>query len=137
MKGSWGIHFSVAIALSLSLGGCGSSSDYEDTEEAELSADDGSDEDTDGAIDRYGYGASSYDEERGDETYDEFDQRRDQLGSSYGTFGGYGCTVDCSGHEAGYEWAQQNGISETYQCGGNSWSFIEGCKAYVEEQGGY
>lgn len=49
------------------------------------------------------------------------------------TFNGYECTEDCSGHEAGYEWAQENGIDNTDNCGGNSNSFIEGCQSYVEE----
>jgi len=44
------------------------------------------------------------------------------------------CTGDCSGHEAGYEWAGDNGISEPDDCGGNSDSFIEGCQAYANEQ---
>lgn len=49
------------------------------------------------------------------------------------SFGGYPCTVDCSGHEAGYEWAQQKGITDAYSCGGKSQSFIEGCMAFAEE----
>ncbi|CAI2934314.1 MULTISPECIES: hypothetical protein [Aminobacter] len=49
------------------------------------------------------------------------------------TFMGYPCTVDCSGHEAGYEWAERKGIDDESGCGGNSNSFIEGCRAYVEE----
>jgi len=49
-------------------------------------------------------------------------------------FGGYPCTDDCSGHEAGYQWAQDNGIEEPDDCGGNSESFIEGCVTYAEEQ---
>jgi hypothetical protein len=52
------------------------------------------------------------------------------------SFGGYGCTVDCSGHEAGYEWAESNGVDDSAECRGNSESFIEGCLAYVAEQGG-
>jgi hypothetical protein len=45
---------------------------------------------------------------------------------------GYKCTVDCSGHNAGHEWAEDEEITEESQCdGGNSRSFIEGCKAYV------
>ncbi len=48
-------------------------------------------------------------------------------------FGGYPCTQDCSGHEAGYEWAQEKGIDDPDDCGGNSDSFIEGCQAYAEE----
>lgn len=49
-------------------------------------------------------------------------------------FYGYPCTSDCSGHEAGYEWAQDKGISDSSDCGGNSNSFIEGCEAYAAEQ---
>lgn len=45
----------------------------------------------------------------------------------------YGCTDDCSGHEAGYAWAQDNGIENPDDCGGNSNSFIEGCMTYAEE----
>ncbi len=43
------------------------------------------------------------------------------------------CTGDCSGHEAGYEWAEEKGISDPSDCGGNSESFIEGCEAYANE----
>ena len=53
--------------------------------------------------------------------------------SGYRTFKGYECTEDCSGHEAGYEWAENNDISDIDDCGGNSRSFIEGCQAYVED----
>lgn len=49
------------------------------------------------------------------------------------TFNGYLCTVDCSGHEAGYEWAEEHGITDSDDCGGNSQSFIEGCQSYAEE----
>lgn len=48
-------------------------------------------------------------------------------------FRGYPCTEDCSGHEAGYEWAEEEGIEDPDDCGGNSDSFIEGCQAYAEE----
>ena len=51
------------------------------------------------------------------------------------TFHGYDCTDDCSGHQAGYDWAEQHGITDPDQCGGNSESFIEGCKAYAGEEG--
>lgn len=50
-----------------------------------------------------------------------------------GTFKGYECEGDCSGHEAGYEWAEDKGITNPDDCGGNSYSFIEGCRAYAEE----
>lgn len=49
------------------------------------------------------------------------------------TFSEYECTEDCSGHEAGYEWAEENGIEDLDDCDGYSDSFIEGCWAYVEE----
>ena len=45
----------------------------------------------------------------------------------------YGCTSDCSGHDAGWEWAEENEITDPYDCGGNSISFEEGCMAYAEE----
>jgi hypothetical protein len=44
----------------------------------------------------------------------------------------YRCTQDCSGHEAGYRWAQRKSLTSRHQCGGNSQSFIEGCLAYIE-----
>ena len=43
----------------------------------------------------------------------------------------FGCTEDCSGHEAGFEWAKQNEITDGW-CGGNSESFVEGCQAYAD-----
>jgi len=51
------------------------------------------------------------------------------------SFRGYECTDDCSGHEAGYEWAERKGITDPDDCGGKSESFIEGCRSYAEEQG--
>jgi hypothetical protein len=54
--------------------------------------------------------------------------------SAQGYFREYPCTVDCSGHEAGYEWAERKGIEDADDCGGNSDSFIEGCRAWAEEQ---
>lgn len=53
--------------------------------------------------------------------------------AQYRTFGGNDCTDDCSGHRAGYEWAEQNVITDESDCGGNSNSFIEGCRTYVED----
>lgn len=50
-------------------------------------------------------------------------------------FHGYPCTQGCSGHEAGYEWAEDNDITDPDDCGGNSNSFIEGCQAWAEENG--
>lgn len=53
------------------------------------------------------------------------------------TFHGNTCTGDCSGHEAGYDWAEEQGITDPSDCGGNSNSFIEGCESYAEENGDY
>ncbi|MCT2578551.1 MULTISPECIES: hypothetical protein [unclassified Mesorhizobium] len=50
------------------------------------------------------------------------------------TFHGYDCTDDCSGHEAGYDWAARNDIIDERDCDGDSQSCNEGCQAYVEEQ---
>lgn len=50
------------------------------------------------------------------------------------SFKGYSCTVDCSGHKAGYEWASSNYISDKNNCSGNNRSFIEGCWAWVDSQ---
>jgi hypothetical protein len=44
---------------------------------------------------------------------------------------GFNCTDDCSGHEAGYEWAEANNVKHPDDCSGKSESFIEGCEAYA------
>lgn len=41
----------------------------------------------------------------------------------------YGCTDDCSGHEAGFEWRRNNG----YVTMGKSRSFHEGAQAFEDE----
>jgi len=43
------------------------------------------------------------------------------------------CTQDCSGHDAGFEWARDRGITDESECGGNSQSFIEGCEEYARQ----
>lgn len=48
------------------------------------------------------------------------------------TFKGYVCLDDCSGHIAGYRWAERKGIDDEDDCAGNSRSFTEGCLAYVK-----
>jgi len=45
------------------------------------------------------------------------------------------CTQDCSGHEAGWRWAQVHHINDPDRCGGNSESFIEGCRAFAQDGG--
>ncbi|OCC01054.1 hypothetical protein BA190_30650 [Labrys sp. WJW] len=49
------------------------------------------------------------------------------------SFGGNECTDDCSGHQAGYRWAEEHGINNSSDCGGNSESFREGCVTYTED----
>ena len=50
-------------------------------------------------------------------------------------FGGYDCSEDCSGHAAGYRWAEAHSISSETSCPlrGNAVSFYEGCLVYVED----
>jgi hypothetical protein len=63
-------------------------------------------------------------------------ERSPKINSNAPTFHGFHCTVDCSGHEAGYEWAERHDIDDEADCGGNSQSFIEGCIAYARELSG-
>lgn len=46
--------------------------------------------------------------------------------------GSYGCTGDCSGHQAGHAWAEHRDISDPSDCRGNSTSFVQGCMDYAE-----
>ena len=46
---------------------------------------------------------------------------------------GYSCTSDCSGHEAGWDWAYRNDVRSVDDCSGNSDSFVEGCEAFVRD----
>lgn len=46
---------------------------------------------------------------------------------------GYECTDDCSGHDAGYEWASDNDVCDASYSDGNSNSFDEGVRAYAED----
>lgn len=52
-------------------------------------------------------------------------------------FAGYNCIGDCSGHKAGYRWAEERNITDGDDCDAagehsNSPSFAEGCHAYVD-----
>ncbi len=50
------------------------------------------------------------------------------------TFGDFDCTDDCSGHSAGYKWAERHSIEDEGNCPeGNSQSFHEGCVAYTRD----
>ena len=65
--------------------------------------------------------------------FSEDEDRSPMSSGNQNTYKGYECTDDCSGHEAGYEWAQRKGITDPDDCGGNSVSFIEGCRSYAGE----
>ena len=47
------------------------------------------------------------------------------------------CTVDCSGHKAGYEWAYYNDVTDEDECINVSNSFTEGCLKGVEDVNDY
>jgi len=54
------------------------------------------------------------------------------------TFEGKDCTGNCSGHQAGYDWARDKLITDLEDCDVageryNSPSFAEGCRSYIEE----
>lgn len=36
-----------------------------------------------------------------------------------------------TGHDAGFQWAEEKGITDPSDCGGDSDSFIEGCEEYA------
>ena len=50
-------------------------------------------------------------------------------------FGGYDCSDNCSGHAAGYRWAEAHGIASEADCPlrGAAFSLSEGCLVYVED----
>ncbi|WP_273793187.1 hypothetical protein [Brucella anthropi] len=49
------------------------------------------------------------------------------------TFGPYTCKDDCSGHQAGYNWAKKKAVRDDAQCRSNSQSFTEGCLYYTQQ----
>jgi len=56
------------------------------------------------------------------------------VGARASSFGGNECAEDCSGHAAGYDWAEQHDIDDPDDCPqGNSQSFHEGCRVYTED----
>jgi hypothetical protein len=88
------------------------------------------------STDEPSYAANSYSAFQNDYVSESADYNEEYANDEYDnvadTFHGYECTDDCSGHEAGYQWAEDNGIVDENDCGGNSNSFVEGCYAYVE-----
>jgi hypothetical protein len=41
------------------------------------------------------------------------------------------CTEDCSGHDAGFEWARDHEVTDSSECGGDSQSFVDGCEEFA------
>jgi len=117
--------FAAAMVLLLSCGGGGGRYD-----EYDYAADDAADAAADAA------------EEARQAVYEEYGADSDGTGTDASNVEAYNvensenyvCTEDCSGHEAGFEWAQENDIGDASDCGGNSQSFIEGCEAFAEER---
>lgn len=68
-----------------------------------------------------------------DYEYSDYETYDDGYEEESPEFYGYECSDDCSGHEAGYEWAENNGVCDEYFDGGNSESFTEGVRVYAEE----
>lgn len=116
----------TAALVSLALVACSDSSgDYVEAEEyASESYDTGylsqSGDDYDEFADPY------VEEERGEFDEDAARRRAEDDLALEGYDYSYGCTDDCSGHEAGWQWRADNGYS-TY---GNSQSFAEGGYAF-------
>ena len=76
---------------------------------------------------------SEPDFEGGCETHvDLFTSHPERIGSSW-QFGPYQCQGICAGHMAGYRWAKSHKYYDPDQCGGGqSQSFVEGCRVGVE-----
>lgn len=102
----------------------------EDSSSYSASADDSGDDES----------ASKDDSDQADDSddgdHEEFDEddakqeaERDLANSTYESSSmAYGCTQDCSGHNAGWDWRAQHG----YSTAGNSQSFDEGGRAFDE-----
>lgn len=118
----------LAILAALALYNCsGSPSEDEQQVASELGV---SDDEARDLIAEYGT-AESVIEDQEEDTREPFDEdaakqaAEDDLASESYDYS-YGCTSDCSGHEAGWKWRADNG----YTTPGNSNSFYEGGQAF-------
>ena len=139
----WGTIAAIVLVIA-AFKGC-SSSNSTDSEEADYYAADATEESPDYGSDAsssYTYTSSASGYSTGEEEEEEraqFDEdaardaaENDLASETYTDNGSpYGCTVDCSGHEAGWKWRAENGYS-TY---GNSQSFSEGGQAFDDAVG--
>ena len=132
----WGTVIAIVLVVA-AVKGCSSpsSSDVEEASAADVAVDASADYAADTAT--YGLTSSTDYSSAGDEGEAErepFDEdaakqsAEDDLASETYTVNGspYGCTIDCSGHEAGWQWRAQHG----YSTQGNSQSFAEGGQAF-------
>lgn len=76
---------------------------------------------------------SSYTPAYADEP-DYYEEKPDSYTESRGSSS---CTSDCSGHEAGYEWGEENEICDTNYNNSYSDSFNEGVQAWAEDNCSY
>lgn len=121
----YGLRYLAPLTCLIMIGGCASSAEdgYEGDGSTEV--------DSSSVVGEEAEAEYSGEEERAD--FDE-DAARDTAeeeiaGESYQSIGTpYGCTQDCSGHEAGFAWRRDNG----YATPGNSNSFSEGGQAFDE-----
>jgi hypothetical protein len=63
------------------------------------------------------------------ETYGQFNQRRSRDAKT--DYRGFGCLGDCQVHKQGYDWAAARHLAKPGRCVGSTWSFAEGCAAFV------
>lgn len=112
-------HWLVLVVLAAALSACGDSGERES--QAAARAEDAADDARQRAYRDLGANSDGTDADAGNvDAYDVEDE------------GNYTCSGDCSGHEAGFQWAQDQDIDDASDCGGNSQSFIEGCEAFAE-----
>ena len=124
------VRMSVAVLLCLLVGCGGGNGRYADVDNSRENVED----DTDARVEAA--------EEARQAKYSELGADSDGQGADASNVdaydvedsGNYVCTQDCSGHEAGFAWAQEHDITDEYDCRGRSDSFIEGCEAFVQER---
>ncbi|GEM_PF-5115479 len=61
------------------------------------------------------------------------EKQNNQADTNVRKFGSFKCMDDCSGHIAGYRWAQKNNVRHIKECNGKNRSFNEGCTLFVDE----
>ncbi|MFZ1007838.1 MAG: hypothetical protein WAN65_13430 [Candidatus Sulfotelmatobacter sp.] len=121
------IFVSLGMCLFL-MAACGPSSDKQISQHEDSNGGARESDKQDGQSDNSGNGTLDAAEAARQSAIDELEDQsyEDVMGSDE-------CTQDCSGHNAGWEWAKKNQMLNPDDCGGDSESFIEGCKAYGEE----